>query len=1346
MRAWPRSIVLLATLVTASLLGCGDNLKPPGAGGEDGGAVDGPAGEDAATDGPTLPPDAGTDGGAVDAGPDAATDAGTDGGTPVVTDFETSFEAADPQPTLPSTVDTDAAGHARADGVTGPTTGILGSVMDQVADVTASGENPPGEIATAIADGELTTKWLVFTATGWVSIRLTQPQVVRRYAVSAANDAPERDPRNWTLEGSLDGQIWVVVDTQTDQDFRDRFETHQYEVPANTASYPYYRLNISLNHGANIIQIAELQLSNGDNTPPASTPMRTILGRGPGGSWNAKLSAGFTGVRAFRYAGTVSATGRGYSYNRMFDVDVRVTPTTELSYLIFPDDEANDASYPSTYAAIDLAFDDGTYLSDLGAVDQHFATLSPQGQGASRSLYPSEWNYKVARIGDVAAGKTVKRILIGYDHPAGPAAAFGGWIDDIRITGTPIHPAPTHLSDYVVTTRGTNSSGGYSRGNTYPATAVPHGFNFWTPVTDAGSNSWIYEYHRKNSNDNLPMLQALSLSHQPSPWMGDRQSFQVMPSTTAATPNANRGQRALPFRHQNEIARAHYYGVTFENGIRAEITPTDHAAMLRFTFPGDTANLVFDNVTNAGRLTLDAATGTLSGYTDARSALSTGAGRMFFYAVVDKPVTASGMLSGGGGSNVTGYFKLGLSAADRTVTMRIATSLLGLDQARHNLELEIAADDTFDTVLARAQALWDAKLGVVRVEGANLDQLTTLYSNLYRLFLYPNGAFENTGTADAPVYRYASPVTPPAGANTPTQTGARVVDGKLYVNNGFWDTYRATWPAYALLTPGDAGAMIDGFVQQFRDGGWVSRWSSPGYADLMTGTSSDVAFADAIVKGVRNLDAAAAYDAALRNATVASPDGAVGRKGNDRSIFLGYTPTESVGDGLSWALAGYLNDFGLGNLAAALAVDASDPRHQEYVENAEYFLSRAVGYVNVFDPAIGFFQGRSLTGARRWNPASYDPRVWGYDYTETNGWNMAFDAAHDGQGLANLLGGRDQLGAKLDAFFATPETGTFVGSFGGVIHEMREAKDVRMGQLGLSNQPAFHIIYMYAYAGQPAKTQARVRDALNRLWIGSSIGQGYIGDEDNGALSAWQIFSALGFYPLQVGSANYVVGSPLFTKATIALENGHSIVVNAPSNSGRNVYVQGLRVNGRPYAKTYLPHALLAAGATLDFDMGPAPSAWGTGADDVPPSLTTGTEAPRPLRDLATGAAGTATASDGTTVTGLFDDTSGTRVTFTAANPSVDYHFAGDPQQVTFYTLTSSNGVADPTGWTLSGSADGATWTVIDQRTAQEFRWRLQTRAFKVATPGAYAYYHLELTGPASGPPALAEVELLAWP
>src|SRR5437764_8123070 len=254
---------------------------------------------------------------------------------------------------------------------------------------------------------------------------------------------------------------------------------------------------------------------------------------------------------------------------------------------------------------------------------------------------------------------------------------------------------------------------------------------------------------------------------------------------------------------------------------------------------------------------------------------------------------------------------------------------------------------------------------------------------------------------------------------------------------------------------------------------------------------------------------------------------------------------------------------------------------------------------------------------------------------------MAFHVPHDGQGLANLYGGRAGLEKKLDEFFATPETATFPGAYGGTIHEMLEARDVRMGQYGHSNQPSHHITYMYDYAGQPWKTQALVREALSRLYLGSEIGQGYPGDEDNGEMSTWYIFSALGFYPLRMGSPYYAVGSPLFTKATVHLENGRSIVVNAPKNSPSNVYVQGLKVNGKAYGKTFLPHDLLTMGATLDFDMGPKPSNWGSGADAAPVSITQGPNVARPMRDLTGPGKGTATGTPGMDVSRLFDNNSG---------------------------------------------------------------------------------------------------------
>ncbi|MFB8776182.1 GH92 family glycosyl hydrolase [Streptomyces broussonetiae] len=1226
-------------------------------------------------------------------------------------EFASSFESGEPAPDWRNTVDTAPDGSPRASGVDGGfSNGIPGNVTDRVTDVRANGENSgAGEVKENLVDVEPGTKWLVFQPTGWVEFDLDAPVRLKTYALTSANDFAERDPRDWTLKGSTDGTDWQTLDTRTGETFSERFQTRTYDL-AEPAEFRHFRLEITRNNGAsNIVQLADVQFSTGGDSDPVPPDMLTGTDRGPVGSPTAKAGVGFTGKRALRYAGRHTADGRAYSYNKIFDVDVAVGRDTQLSYRIFPSMADGDLDYDATNVSVDLVFTDGTSLSGLRATDQHGFPLSPRGQGAAKVLYVNQWNNVVSRIGSVAAGKTVDRILLAYDSPKGPAK-FRGWIDDVSLKPVAPEKPKARLSDYAVTTRGTNSTGGFSRGNNFPATAVPHGFNFWTPVTNASTLSWLYDYQRANNADNLPTIQAFSASHEPSPWMGDRQTFQVMPSAAAGTPDTARAARALPFRHENETARPYYYGVRFENGVKAEMTPTDHAAMLRFTYPGDDASVLFDNVTDQAGLTLDKDSGTFTGYSDVKSGLSTGATRLFVYGVFDKPVTD------GASSGVKGHLRFD-AGADRTVTLRLATSLISVDQAKDNLRQEIPEGRSFGAVRDAAQRQWDRILGKVEVEGATPDQLTTLYSSLYRLYLYPNSGFEKVDGKD----KYASPFSPMPNPDTPTHTGAKIVDGKVYVNNGFWDTYRTTWPAYSFLTPKKAGELVDGFVQHYKDGGWTSRWSSPGYADLMTGTSSDVAFADAYVKGV-DFDAKAAYEAALKNATVVPPSGGVGRKGMTTSPFLGYTST-ATHEGLSWALEGYLNDYGIARMGQALYRETGEKR---YKEESEYFLDRAQDYVNLFDSEAGFFQGRDAKGDWRVESSEYDPRVWGHDYTETNGWGYAFTAPQDSRGLANLYGGRKALADKLDEYFSTPETASpeFVGSYGGVIHEMTEARDVRMGMYGHSNQVAHHAIYMYDAAGEPWKAQKNVREVLSRLYTGSEIGQGYHGDEDNGEQSAWYLFSALGFYPLVMGSGEYAIGSPLFTKATVHLENGKDLVVRAPKNNARNVYVQGLKVNGRNWTSTSLPHSLLAKGGVLEFDMGPRPSSWGTGDEASPVSLTKGNRKPDPRADVLKGAGA------------LFDDTSATE----AATTSVDLPVPSATKAVQ-YTLTSpADRSKAPTGWKLQASDDGTKWRTLDERSGESFAWDRQVRAFSVNQPGTYTKYRLVLAGEAT----IAEVELLA--
>ena len=772
-------------------------------------------------------------------------------------------------------------------------------------------------------------------------------------------------------------------------------------------------------------------------------------------------------------------------------------------------------------------------------------------------------------------------------------------------------------------------------------------------MTNAGSLSWFYRYHQDNDDQNRTSLQALTLSHETSPWMGDRQTFQVMPSAAEGIPDPGRNARELTFEHENETARPHYYKVGFDNGQSAEIAPTDHAAVFRFTYPGDSARLVFDNVNNDGGLTLDPAAGTLTGFTDTRSGLSNGATRMYVYATFDQPVTGGGKYATGERPNVQGHLEFD-AGADRTVTMRIATSLIGIDQARRNLELEQGGRELSVTSRIWAKqprphgtSVWRRSRSTA--SWSTTRRRTTVASHLYRLNLYPNSGHENVGTADEPRWVHASPLLP-AEEHTDTRTGSVVVDGKFYRQQRVLGhlPHRVAAVLVALAATGRrAGRRLPAAVPGRRlDPAVVLA----GLRRLMVGTSSDVAFADAYVKDV---------------------------KGRRRDRLRGrrqerHRPASGLRDQLQRRPQGHA-DLGVprlhargrerGRLLGARGLHQR-LRHREHGREArqarrdlprrEEAAEGGVGVLPRPGPQLRQHlrhQGGLLPGPRRRRHLRSRRRtttrcVWGsdHDYTETNGWNFAFHTPQDGQGLANLYGGRGGLAKKLDTFFSTPETGEYPGSYGGIIHEIREARDVRMGQWGFSNQVSHHIPWMYSYTGQPWKTQEIVRETLRRMYTGSEIGQGYAGDEDNGETSAWYLFASLGLYPLQMGSENLVLGSPQFTKATLHLEGGKDLVIKAPKNSNENIYVQGVKIDGKRWDETYVSHKELADGGAIEFDMGSKPSRWGTSPSAVPPSLTTGSEPAAPIADRSGPGKGTVSASgnDGET---LVDNDSGTQTT-----------------------------------------------------------------------------------------------------
>ncbi|SJM52652.1 GH92 family glycosyl hydrolase [Microbacterium sp. JB110] len=1242
-------------------------------------------------------------------------------------EFASSFETGDETPAL--------RGTGESAGVSGGQF-APGSVLPHVIDVTASDENAPNETADNLADGNPSSKWLVFSDAGWAQFELSEPQPLGAYTLTSGNDAPDRDPRDFRVLGSNDGENWTQIDSRAGEEaFSERGETRTYTPTAPSDSYTFYRLDVSAVQSGGILQLAGFEPLADPDAAAQPSDLALEIDSGPTSSSTAKTGVGFTGTQALRYSGRQLEAGPAHSTSVVYDdLAVAVADDAELSYAVFPVLDG-DQSYAATFVAVDLLFDDGSTLSGSGATDDYGFGMDAAEQGAANKLWPDQWNRVSVDLAEFS-GRTVNEIRFTYDHPGEgvsgielPTAdtTIQGWLDDLRIAPAAERDTSDGLVSYVDTRRGTNSSGGFSRGNNIPAAAMPNGFNFLTPMTDADNHGTIYQYQRANTPENRPALEGIGFSHQPSIWMGDRNQLAVLPAA-GSSPTSTLEDRRLAFGHENETARPDLYAVEFDDGITTEVTPTDHGAIYRFGFAGDSGSVLVDEVVESSGLTVEG--DTVSGWVDGGSGWP-GRTRMFVYGTFDAEPVASGAAPEGDRTDSARYAAFDTSADD-TVELRIASSFISQEQANHNhaLELEGVA---FDDAHALVRDAWNERLSVVHdVQGASDDQLVSLYSSLYRLNLYPNSQFENVGTAEEPQQAYASPVSPTTGEATDTETNAEIVDGKVYVNNGFWDTYRTAWPLYALLYPDVTDELVDGFVQQYRDGGWIARWSSPGYADLMTGTSSDVAFAEAYLAGALDTETALdAYDAALKNATVRPDSNAVGRKGLEQSIFLGYTQ-KSTHQSVSWGLEGFINDFGISEMAAALADDPNTPaeRVDTLREEADYFTSRAEHYAEMYNPDAGVFAARNADGS--WaNGADFDKKEWGEDVTEASAWTFAFHAPHDVDGMAALYGGRNGLLDELHEFLTEREEAAYSG-----IHEAREARDVRLGMLGMSNQVAHHIPYVLAEAGDPTGAQELIRDIQNRMFVGSDIGQGYPGDEDNGEFSAWYVFSALGFYPLENGSGDYTIGTPLFDAATLSIGD-RDIRISAPGASDGMTYVDGVSINGRDIGSTTFDGDLLRAGGDVEFAMSKEPSQWG--AKDLDEEI----DAPEPLVDATKPGRGSLTAADGTPTGALTDDNMNSSAVFDAGSADLTWRSSSGPVSVDQYTLTAEESASAPESWTLSGSVDGSTWVELDSRNGEEFRWGAQTRPFSVDDGGAYTQLRLEASS-ADGRLALAEIEFFA--
>jgi predicted alpha-1,2-mannosidase len=717
----------------------------------------------------------------------------------------------------------------------------------------------------------------------------------------------------------------------------------------------------------------------------------------------------------------------------------------------------------------------------------------------------------------------------------------------------------TDPADLVNPLMGTQSKFSLSAGNTYPAIAVPWGMNFWVPQTGKMGDGWIYTY-------DADKIRGFKQTHQPSPWINDYGQFSILPET--GVPKIDEEARSSWFSHKAETSRPYYYSVYLADyDVVAEITPTERAAFLRFTFPRtDSAYVLIDAFDQGSYIRIIPEERKIIGYSTKNSGGVPDNFRNYFVIRFSKAfedaVVWKDKHSEPGKLEITDkhtgalvHFK---TRKGERITACAASSFISFEQAEINLE-EIG-DKDFETIRQEARDSWNREMGRIEVLGGNLDQTRTFYSCLYRTMLFPRKFYEID--ASGKVYHY-SPY------------NGQVLPGYMFTDNGFWDTFRAAFPFFNLMEPGLNAKIQEGLVNAYLESGWLPEWASPGHRDCMIGSNSASIIADAWLKGVRGYDINTLYKAVLKNTLNEGPVSSVGRKGVSYYNELGYIPYNvKINENVARTLEYAYDDFTIWQLAKALG------RPQAEIDR---FASRCQNYRKVYDPSSRLMRGRNLDGSFQ---APFSPFKWGDAFTEGNSWHYTWSVFHDIQGLMDLMGGRETFVSMLDSVFIVPPR--FDDSYYGFpIHEIREMQIMNMGNYAHGNQPIQHMVYLYNYAGASWKTQYWLREIMNRLYTPAS--DGYCGDEDNGQTSAWYIFSAMGFYPVCPGTNQYVIGAPLFKKIRLTLENGNKVEIRAPENSDSNRYVRSVCYNGRPYTKCWISHDDLMQGAVIDFEMGAVP-------------------------------------------------------------------------------------------------------------------------------------------------------------
>ena len=729
--------------------------------------------------------------------------------------------------------------------------------------------------------------------------------------------------------------------------------------------------------------------------------------------------------------------------------------------------------------------------------------------------------------------------------------------------------------EYVSTLVGTQSDFTLSTGNTYPAVALPWGMNFWTPQTGENGNGWAYTY-------GAHQIRGFKQTHQPSPWINDYAAFSLMPVRDASKPGEN--ERASLFSHQSEVAKPYYYSVYLaDHDIKTEITPTERAAIFRFTFPeSGTSGVVIDAYDGGSYVKVLKDNHTVVGYCTNNHGGVEGDFKNWFTVRFDKEIASFDIYNGDAleypedrpREHAIAVVKFATVRGEK-VHARVASSFISAGQADRNLA-EVG-DRPFDEVCAAAKARWNDVLGRIAVSGGTEDQYRTFYSCLYRSVLFPRKLYE-IGTDGEPVHY--SPY------------NGKVEKGFLYTDTGFWDTFRALLPLLNLVYPDVNEEIQAGLANIARENAFLPEWASPGHRGCMVGNNSASVVADAAVKGVNTRDLQALYDCIVYGTEHVHPTvSSTGRLGNAYYNALGYVPCDvGIRESAARTLEYAYDDWCILQLAKILG------RPQEELDK---WAARAGNWKNLYSAEDRLMRGRKADGTFQ---SPFSPYKWGGDFTEGNAWHYTWSVFHDVQGLVDAMGGEASFTEMLDSVFVVPPV--YDDSYYGYrIHEISEMQVADMGNYAHGNQPAQHMLYLYDWAGQPWKGQKRIRETMDRLYRATP--DGYCGDEDNGQTSAWYVFSALGFYPVCPASTQYALGTPLFKKAAVTRPDGVSFSIDAPDNGPEACFVQSMKVNGKTWTRNYVEHGDLVRGAKIRFGMGKEPALdRGTKVEDKPYSFS----------------------------------------------------------------------------------------------------------------------------------------------